>query len=469
MSALSSNAAVPATLLSPSAMARRAFWRRLYALRRLGTERASALAPLHYALIGERLGYRPNGFFDPKYFRQAAGLGSKTHDLMAAYLARPEAAAPSPSAEFDHAWYVAQNADWSRTHAHPFLHFLEIGLRSGRRPRADIDMAFVRDVIRGKGRSIEEAALRVFDPKPRDGDLKPPLSRQELRARQDLFYGDARLRVEREPPDRGRKRLVFVQCGRGFDAPYLREPRDYDLLLNYYQEGEPNPLGDAVVFQAGTKTTAIRRLLEQRPDLLLRYEAVLFLDDDVEIAPEQIEALFRARVAEGLDVAQPALTSDSDSAWPFLKKPAAGNDVLRVSTIEIMAPLISRRALEKTGWAFAETVSGWGTDLLLGPAARAAFGTDRIGVVGSIAVRHARAVDTAGGAFYAFLRRYGIDPAHEANRVVADFGVERYLRPLAPGETGPVCRLPQETVAPSASPTPAPAPSATAPNSRAAS
>ena len=26
-------------------------------------------------------------------------------------------------------------------------------------------MAFVRDVIRGRGRSIEEAAMRVFDPK----------------------------------------------------------------------------------------------------------------------------------------------------------------------------------------------------------------------------------------------------------------------------------------------------------------
>jgi hypothetical protein len=40
------------------------------------------------------------------------------------------------------------------------------------------------------------------------------------------------------------------------------------------------------------------------------------------------------------------------------------------------------------------------------------------------------------------LRRYGIDPAHEASRVIADFGVERYLRPLAAGEAGPVCKPP---------------------------
>ena len=433
---------VAAMPLSPSAMARRAFWSRPYAGRRLGTERAHALAPLHYALVGERRGFRPNGFFDPDFFRRSRGLSTRAAGLMERYLAREEPDSPSPSAEFDHAWYAAQNPDWSRNHPHPFLHFLETGLRTGRRPRADIDMAFVRDVVRGRGKSIEEAALRVFDPKPRDSDMKPPLSREELKARQDRFYADAKMRIEKEPEDRGRKLLVYVQSSRGFDAAYLGEPRDYDVLLNYYQEGEPNPRADAVVFQAGTKTTAIRRLLAQRPDLLLRYDAALFLDDDVEIGAGQIDQLFRAMAKEDLDLAQPALTADSDSAWPFLKRPAAGEGIFRTSTIEIMAPALTRRALERAGWAFAESVSGWGTDLLLGPSVRAAFGPKSLGVVGSVAVRHAQPVDTRGGAYYAFLRRYGIDPAHEANRVVADFGVERFLRLLAPGEAGPVYQLP---------------------------
>jgi hypothetical protein len=430
---------VPAMPASASAMARRAFWSRQYALRRLGTERAEALAPLHYALIGERRGYRPNGFFDPRFFQKAAGIGPDVRGLMERYLARPEANAPPPSAEFDHAWYVSQNPDWSRTHPHPFLHFLDIGLSGGRRPRADIDMAFVRDVVRGRGRGVEEAALRVFDPKSKDGDLKPPLSREELKARQDRFYADARMRIERQAPDRGRRLLVYVQCGRGFDAAWLGGPRDYDVLLNYYQEGDANPRGDTIVVQAGTKTTAIRRLLQERPDLLLRYDATLFLDDDVEIGADQIDRLFGAMAAEKLDLAQPALTADSGTAWPFLKKPAAGEGILRTSTVEIMAPALTRRALERTGWVFGESVSGWGTDLLLGPAVRAAFGPQSLGVVGSVAVRHARPVDTREGTLYAFLRRYGVDPAHEANRVVVDFGVERHLRLLAPGESGPVC------------------------------
>ena len=382
-------------------------------------------------------------FFDPDFFRKSAGLGGRTGNLLELYLAAGEAKGPAPSAEFDQAWYASQNPGWRKTHPHPFLHFLQVGLPSGLRPRSDVDMAFVRDVVRGKGRSLEEAAMRVFDPKPRDGDMKPPLSREELRARQDRFYADSRMRIERDAPDRGRKLLVFVQCGRGFEANYLAEPRDYDVLLNYYEDADANPRADTVVFQAGVKTTAIRRLLEERPDLLLRYEAALFLDDDVEVGDGDIDRLFAAVARERLDVAQPALTADSGSAWPFLKKPTAGDGIIRASTIEIMAPLITRRALERLGWAFSETVSGWGTDLVLGPAARAAFGPYSVGVVGSVAVRHARPVDTKGGAFYAYLRRYRIDPAHEANRVVADFGVERHLRCLAPGESGPVCRMPR--------------------------
>ena len=288
---------------------RRAFWARLYARRRLAGAFAAPLAPAHYARIGERLGYRPNAFFDPAAFGARAGAGGAGRTLLERYLARPEPNAPSPSAEFDHGWYAAQNPDWATSHPHPFLHFLERGLREGRRPRPDIDLAFVRDITRGvKPRTLEEAAFRVFDRTPREGEMGPPLNRQELRARQDRFYADARMRIERERAQE-RDLLVFVQCGEGFDAAYLDKPRSYDVLLNCYREGAVNPKADIAVVQAGTKTTAVRRLMELRPDLLLRYRAVLFLDDDVEIGAEGIEALFRVMAAEKLDLAQPALTA----------------------------------------------------------------------------------------------------------------------------------------------------------------
>ena len=291
--------------------------------RRFGTERLETIAALHYALIGERRGYRPNGFFDPGFFRRRAGLSAKADGLLGLYLAEDGTGA-APSAEFHPAWYAAQNPQWRKTHPHPFLHFLEVGLRSGRRPRPDIDMAFVRDVVRGKGRSLEEAAMRVFDPKPRDGDMKPPLSHEELRARQDRFYAETRMRIAREAPGAGRKLLVFVQCGRGFAPKFLAARRDYDLMLNCYEETDADPRADTVVFQGGTKTTAIRRLLDERPDLLLRYEAALFLDDDVEIGAGDIQALFATAARERLDLAHPALTADFDFGMAISEKAERG-------------------------------------------------------------------------------------------------------------------------------------------------
>ncbi len=427
--------------LGPLEASRRAFWARHYARRRLLSEHAAPFAPAHYALIGERLGYRPNGFFDPKYFRRrASGARSAGRGLLELYLAEPGPNAPSPSAEFDHAWYVSQNPDWNRNHPHPFLHFLERGMPAGRRPRPDIDVEFLRDVIRGKGRSLEEAAYRVFEPVPRDADMAPPLNRQEMRARQDKFFAAGQLRIERESKLTGRRRLVYVQSGKRLDPALLSEPRAYDVLLNYYDQSPPNPHAETVVYQRGCKNTAIRRLLELRPDLLLRYDRVLFLDDDIEIGAAQIDLLFQVAEKEKLDLAGPALTADSQTAWPFLKQPGAGQGIMRVSSIEIMAPLITRRALETVAWVFAESASGWGGDLLLGPVVRSAFGPESVGVVSSVAVRHARPVDTKGGTLYLYLRSYGIETGHEANRIAFDFGVDRFLRRLSPGETGPVCR-----------------------------
>jgi len=75
-----------------------------------------------------------------------------------------------------------------------------------------------------------------------------------------------------------------VQASKDYRSELLDEPRGFDLMLNYYDGAEDwPPTADYVLLQKGTKTTAIRKILEELPQLFERYEAVLFLDDDIEI------------------------------------------------------------------------------------------------------------------------------------------------------------------------------------------
>ena len=418
---------------------RRAFWARLYARRRLLSRLAAPFAPLHYALIGESLGYRPNAFFDPSYFRAHANIAQRREPRLArAYLARPEPSAPSPSAEFDHRWYVSQNPDWAQSHPHPFLHFLEHGLRAGRRPRPDIDVEFVRDITRGvKAALARGGGLPSLRPHAR---AKARWGRRSIgrncgRVRTvSMPMGDCASNAKRAHPERNV--LVFVQCGKGFDAAYLEEPRAYDVLLNYYHEASVHPKADIAVLQAGTKTTSIRRLMELRPDLLLRYQAVLFLDDDVEIDADGHRSSFprdgggktRSCAASAhrgfghrLSVPEKTVRRPRRDAGVVGRDHGAGADAPRARKREMGIRGIGQRLGQRP---------------LLGPAVRSAFGPNSVGVIGSVAVRHAAPVDLRAGAFYAFLRRYGVDPGHEANRIAVDFGVERFLRRLAPGEDG---------------------------------
>ena len=69
-------------------LSRRAFWARPYARRRLLSEVAAPFASAHYVLIGEKLGYRPNAFFDPSYFRDRAGGVPRRRPRLAGALSR---------------------------------------------------------------------------------------------------------------------------------------------------------------------------------------------------------------------------------------------------------------------------------------------------------------------------------------------------------------------------------------------
>jgi hypothetical protein len=251
-----------------------------------------------------------------------------------------------------------------------------------------------------------------------------PWNSQQLRERQDLFYSKIVLEVLREPNAAKNPFLVFVQANRSFDAPFVRHSRNFDVLVNYYDYAETiSPFADYVLHQKGTKTTAIRKVLEQRHDILFRYKAILFLDDDISISITSIESLFETIDTCELDLVQASLSPESKCHFDILKQPNAGDALTPLTAVEIMMPVISARALHKCGWVFQEGISGWAIDLLLSKKVRESFG-NTIALAGSVVACHEREVDTVNGAFYNFLKSHGIDATIEAGDIASRFDLD---------------------------------------------
>jgi len=267
-----------------------------------------------------------------------------------------------------------------------------------------------------------------------------PLNPSALRAAQRAFHDAIAYRVIRRDPARSRN-LVFVQAGATFTAPYLDASRDFDILLNHYDgPAQADPRARIVIAQNGTKTTAIRTILRRDPAILLAYDAVLFLDDDIDIDAPGLSRLFAIFEREQLDLAQASLTASSDCYFACLRQPLAGGGTRGLNAVEIMMPLLSRRALETCGWVFGEGISGWGVDWLLGAKVREAFG-DRIALIGDVVAGHERRVDTASGRFYTYLRAHGIDAPTEAGFLIREYGLDPVI-----AFAGRAADVPRETM-----------------------
>lgn len=91
----------------------------------------------HYLTKGEALGYRPNPWFDPLFYRERypdvarAGVGALVH-----FADYGGAEGRRASAEFDTEWYVATYPEVRRSGLNPLLHYLAVGAALGHRTRA---------------------------------------------------------------------------------------------------------------------------------------------------------------------------------------------------------------------------------------------------------------------------------------------------------------------------------------------
>lgn len=375
-------------------------------------------AVLHYLLVGERRGYRPNAFFDPAYYRRSRP--DPKSSVFMEYLNSKSSLTPSPSVNFDHQWYCEQNPDWSNGFDHPFLHFWHYGIFNGRNPTPRFDLDFF---IRSVGRDHFDKKTLFYE-KLAHGSNRTPLNEQELRRLQDNFYKGIVLRVVREVTEPKHPFLVFVQTSENYRSELLDETREYDVLLNYYDNAKSwSPAADYVLVQMGTKTTAIRKILEERPEFFERYNAILFLDDDVEIDRVGVMRLFQTMKNLNLDLVQASLTRESDCYFDVIKHPPIGSTLCALKSVEIMMPVVSRRALMDLGWVFKEGISGWAVDFLLSAQVRHRYG-NKIALVADVVAKHVRRTDVSSGAFYCFLRKHGIDPNTEAGYIAWKYGVD---------------------------------------------
>ncbi len=114
-------------------------------------------------------------------------------------------------------------------------------------------------------------------------------------------------------------------------------------LRNYY--GDPGAQvcseSDHVIFQRGTKTTGIDMILRRDPELLLAYDHVLFLDDDIALSAEDIGCFFVAMEQHDLALAQPLLSPYLHCVLLVFKEPGHAGRMIPVSSVEVMMPAFS--------------------------------------------------------------------------------------------------------------------------------
>jgi hypothetical protein len=402
-------------------MRTRGFLHRAYAKRYLGNEQLFPLALLHYVFSGEKKGFQPNAFFDPLYFHAASSTTSFSN-----YILDMKLWIFSPSLEFDVDWYIEHYGKEIETSENPLLHFLKTGLAKFDNPAPHISGEFL---WRGLARDADNKHEFIYELFTRSAPVA--LNVQALERAQARFKSGIELNRLRMQATPSKPNLLFVQAGHDYRPAFSHE-RSFDILVNYFEPGFSVSEDAEYVFQQkGTKATAIDTLLAQHRDLLLAYESVMFLDDDVVISEQQIDQLFNLRAMHGLDLVQPSLSARSACFFPPLKQPLAGAGLRKFTAVEIMMPVVSRRVLETLGDTFGECVSGWGVDLLLSQRVRETFG-ETIGLAADIECEHLRPTDATGGAFYKFLASNGIMPGAEMGRLVMLYGINDKINAIRP-------------------------------------
>lgn len=221
-------------------------------------------------------------------------------------------------------------------------------------------------------------------------------------------------------PSPRRRNLVFCRVGDdSLHRSWIGDPssRSYDVWLDYYgsDDGRYAGEGDFLTVSRGTRKLPRLAVLAREHPELSGYDAIWFPDDDLRADPAAVERLFGIFHSESLALAQPALAPGSYFTHLITLRHASFR--LRFTNfVEAMAPVFSRDAFRACGHTFADSVSGYGLDLvwprLLGDP------RDRVAIVDAAPVLHTRPVGVSD-----FYRDLPLPPDVENERVARKYGV----------------------------------------------
>ncbi len=218
------------------------------------------------------------------------------------------------------------------------------------------------------------------------------------------------------------RNLVFARVGGlSLHRNWLLEAkvsRNWDLQLSTYDE-QLSGLDDGdspLSIDTGTKWDSVCRYLRANPDLLDRYDYIMFPDDDLLFEPNGLSSLFEIMAANDLDIGQPSLLPSSHISYPVTAH-CPGFTLRYANYVEPMCPIIRTDYLRTLLPILARWPTGWGQDdiwtmMMAKPAYRAAF-------IDASPILHTRPLYT--GAVYKTFEKLGMNPEGDLQEIRRSF------------------------------------------------
>ena len=181
------------------------------------------------------------------------------------------------------------------------------------------------------------------------------------------------------------------------------------ILISAYEEIEYDPpINSWIIYGGLSKFHAAKKIFAMFPELD-SHEFFGFFDPDVEINQDAINSLFAMGKRLKKDIYQASLTKNSYTQWQFLKSHPKSPDWVETSFVEVMAPIFSKRALDKCLPSFDASISSWGLEYLWYKECKFMS----MGFFNKISMIHATKMDSTDGPFYKYLKGIGINPQDE--------------------------------------------------------